>query len=83
MTQTTALWMILGYFAASLCVQIYRYGKQHNCPYCHGKEPLMESYDDPNFTVMISDYSKWLYIKGTGIGGSKDINYCPMCGRGL
>lgn len=65
-----------------LAFQLYQFGRQHNCPYCHSESKLIHE-DDSKINVIITEYLGNIEVRGLGIYAHKDINYCPMCARRL
>lgn len=66
-----------------LAFQLYQFGRQHNCPYCHSESKLIHEDDDSKINVFIGEYPGNIEIRGLGIYAHKNINYCPICARRL
>lgn len=75
--------MIIIILILYLAFQLYQFGRQHNCPYCHSKSKLIHENDDSKISVSIGQYFGELKIQCSGIHAHKDINYCPICARRL
>lgn len=71
-------WMTL-LIMVHLVLEIWKFSRQHNCPYCNEGESLDVKYGAKNWTADV--YLNRLEFGHDADYASVKINYCPKCGR--
>lgn len=63
--------------------------KQKNCPYCHRGKPLIDAVHHEYRQEFVKSFKQAVHIEGDRLfveeetTDTRQINYCPMCGRSL